>query len=66
MNTNNIKITSHQILMYIYNFLLQLPVYSSEHLIFLKLVQSISIPKVVECYEAGTILVLFQYDLNFI
>lgn len=52
--------------MYIYNFLLQLPVYSSEHLIFLKLVQSISIPKVVECYEAGTILVLFQYDLNFI
>lgn len=28
--------------MYIYNFLLQLPVYSSEHLNFLKLAQSIS------------------------
>lgn len=48
--------------MYIYNFLLQFPVYSSEQLIFLKLVQSISIPKIVQCYhEAGAILILFQY-----
>lgn len=42
------KSNSHfEILMYIYNFLLQFPVYSSEQLIFLKLVQSISIPKIV-------------------